>query len=121
MLDNQGALKKKRTEYDLNNNLRILRLETAETIKGMLGEVAKKGGTAYQAVSSVGLSRIAYGKTGTTDDYTDAWFIGFDRNIIAAVWVGFDDPSHTLGKGQAGGVVSAPIWANFMKLALWRG
>jgi len=121
LLDNQGSLKKKRTEYDLNNNLRVLTLETAETVKGMLGEVMKKGGTAHQAVSSVGLSRIAYGKTGTTDDYTDAWFIGFDRNIIAAVWVGFDDPSHTLGKGQAGGVVSAPIWANFMKLALWRG
>jgi membrane peptidoglycan carboxypeptidase len=53
-------------------------------------------------------------------DYTDAWFVGYTSDVLAAVWVGFDDPKYTLGDGQAGGVVAAPIWAGFMKKALWR-
>jgi penicillin-binding protein 1A len=109
-----------RAEYDLEKKLSVLTGETAETISGMLREVVRKGGTAHQAFVTAGLSIDACGKTGTTDNYTDAWFIGYNENVIAAVWVGFDDPSYTLGKGQAGGVVAAPIWANFINLALWR-
>jgi 1A family penicillin-binding protein len=120
ILDNQRAVKKMRAEYDLEKKLSVLTGETAETISGMLREVVRKGGTAHQAFVTAGLSIDACGKTGTTDNYTDAWFIGYNENVIAAVWVGFDDPSYTLGKGQAGGVVAAPIWANFINLALWR-
>lgn len=53
------------------------------------------------------------GKTGTTNDYVDAWFVGYNRKITAGVWVGFDT-NRTLGYGEGGGVAALPIWANFM-------
>jgi penicillin-binding protein 1A len=60
------------------------------------------------------LSRPVYGKTGTTDDYTDAWFVGFDDNIVLAVWVGRDD--HTpIGPKETGATAALPIWVDFMK------
>ncbi len=64
-----------------------------------------------------GFKRPAAGKTGTTDDYVDAWFMGFTPELLAGVWVGFDDRT-TLGKKQAGSVVALPIWTEFMKRAL---
>ncbi len=57
------------------------------------------------------------GKTGTTNDFTDAWFLGFSPSITCGVWVGFDD-HHTLGKGEEGSHVALPIWANFMSQIL---
>jgi penicillin-binding protein 1A len=60
------------------------------------------------------LPRPVYGKTGTTDDYTDAWFVGFDDNIALAVWVGRDD--HTpIGDRETGARAALPIWIEFMK------
>lgn len=57
----------------------------------------------------------AAGKTGTTQNYTDAWFIGYTPSLSTAVWVGFDDPSKKLSKGfQYGGTVCAPIWGRMM-------
>ncbi len=85
-----------------------------------MSDVLKKEGTAYRAITTSGLVIDGAGKTGTTNDYTDAWFVGYTRDVLAAVWVGFDDPRYSLGEGQAGGVVAAPIWASFMKKALWR-
>lgn len=54
------------------------------------------------------------GKTGTTDDYTDAWFIGFDPDITIGVWVGFDQKK-PIGQGQSGTVAALPIWIDVMK------
>ena len=59
----------------------------------------------------------AAGKTGTTDDYRDAWFIGFTPQIVTGVWVGYDKPRPG-GKGFTGGGVAAPIWEQFMRPAL---
>jgi len=60
------------------------------------------------------LPRTVYGKTGTTDDYSDAWFVGFDDNIVVGVWVGRDD--HTpIGPREAGARAALPIWIDFMK------
>mgnify|MGYP006271861061 CR=1 FL=1 len=86
--------------------------------------------TAYQIVHMLegvverGTGRIARrvgkplaGKTGTTNDYKDALFFGFSPDLVAGVWVGFDEPK-TLGEGEAGGAVAAPIWTNFMEAAL---
>jgi penicillin-binding protein 1A len=53
------------------------------------------------------------GKTGTTNDFTDAWFIGFSPSVTAGVWVGFDD-HHPLGHGEEGSRVALPIWSDFM-------
>ncbi|KAA3610159.1 MAG: PBP1A family penicillin-binding protein [Calditrichaeota bacterium] len=57
----------------------------------------------------------AAGKTGTTNSFTDAWFVGYTPDIAAGVWVGMDDQKQTLGPGMAGGVVALPFWADFMK------
>ncbi len=86
--------------------------------------------TAYQVVHMLegvverGTGRIARrigkplaGKTGTTNDYKDVLFFGFSPDLVAGVWVGFDEPK-TLGEGEAGGAVAAPIWTNFMEAAL---
>ncbi len=64
-----------------------------------------------------GMPRPVGGKTGTTNDYIDAWFTGFSPDLVTSVWVGFDSPV-TLGKGDAGGKVASPIWADYMKEAL---
>jgi 1A family penicillin-binding protein len=60
------------------------------------------------------------GKTGTTDDYRDAWFVGYTPHLITGVWVGYDKPRPG-GKGFTGGAVSAPIWGRFMRSALAAG
>src|SRR5208282_3220969 len=62
--------------------------------------------------------RPAAGKTGTTQDYTDAWFIGFTPQLTCGVWVGFDDKQISLGKKETGARAALPIWLQFMKTAL---
>ena len=57
------------------------------------------------------------GKTGTTNDEKDAWFIGYTPDLVVGVFLGYDTPRH-LGKGATGGQIAAPIFANFLKLAL---
>ena len=64
-----------------------------------------------------GLNRPIAGKTGTTQDYADAWFAGFTPDLVTVVWVGFDNPT-PLGNNQTGGVVAAPIWHDYMAIAL---
>jgi penicillin-binding protein 1A len=57
------------------------------------------------------------GKTGTTNEFRDAWFVGFTPSLVVGVWTGFDTPQ-TLGKGEAGGRVASPIWGRFMRQVL---
>ncbi|WP_169742725.1 penicillin-binding protein 1A [Muricoccus aerilatus] len=64
-----------------------------------------------------GLNRPVAGKTGTTNDYYDNWFVGFTPDIVVAVWVGFDDP-HSLGEGETGGGNAAPIFNEVVAAAL---
>ena len=78
------------------------------------GPIEHPAGTAHAAVS---LGRPLAGKTGTTNDHTDAWFVGFSPEIAAGVWVGFDQ-NRLLGKGETGGRAALPIWMDFMKPAL---
>ena len=84
----------------------IARIETS-----MLREVFNSG----TAVRDKGLAQKydLAGKTGTTNDFTDAWFIGFSPSVTAGVWVGFDD-HHPLGHGEEGSHVALPIWSDFM-------
>lgn len=63
------------------------------------------------------IDRPAAGKTGTTNDFLDAWFVGFTPDLVTAVWVGFDEP-RPLGNNETGGLVAAPIFAAFMREAL---
>ena len=80
----------------------------------MMEDVVKRG-TGVPA--GAGIDRPIAGKTGTTQDFNDAWFVGFTPNLVTAVWVGFDQPA-SLGDKETGAAVSAPIWNAFMKRAL---
>jgi penicillin-binding protein 1A len=64
-----------------------------------------------------GLNRPIAGKTGTTQDFADAWFAGFTPDLVTVVWVGFDTPA-SLGNNETGGAVAAPIWHDYMATAL---
>ena len=88
--------------------------DVAHTMTAMLEEVVQFG-TGIQAKQ---LGRPSAGKTGTTQDYTDAWFIGFTPQITSGVWVGFDDKQISLGKKETGARAALPIWMQFMKNAL---
>ncbi len=81
----------------------------------MLQAVVREGTGA--ALSKLG--RTFAGKTGTTNEYSDAWFIGFSPEITTGVWVGNDD-NHVLGRGETGGTTALPIWGDFMKVAAAR-
>jgi penicillin-binding protein 1A len=64
------------------------------------------------------LKRTIAGKTGTTNDYKDAWFLAYTPHIMSGAWVGFDDPKEALGPGETGGNAALPIWLAFMKTAV---
>jgi penicillin-binding protein 1A len=72
-------------------------------------------GTA-QAAKSLGRTDLA-GKTGTTSDRRDAWFVGFNADIVAAAWIGFDQ-ERSLGDNEEGGRTALPMWVHFMDVAL---
>jgi hypothetical protein len=88
--------------------------DVARTMTAMLEEVIQFG-TGIQARS---LGRPAAGKTGTTQDYTDAWFIGFAPQLTTGVWVGYDDKQISLGKKETGARAALPIWLEFMQSVL---
>ncbi len=91
----------------------ILNRNVTEEVRASLEAVVKEG-TARKAME---IGRPVYGKTGTTNDYTDAWFIGFDDNLAVGVWVGRDD--HTpIGLKETGSKAALPIWIEFMQKVL---
>jgi 1A family penicillin-binding protein len=87
---------------------------TSFLMASMLTDVINAG-TAYKARAD-GFTLPAAGKTGTTNDYVDAWFVGFTPSLVAGVWVGFDQPQ-TIVSGGYGGDLAVPVWADFMKAA----
>ncbi len=87
-----------------------LRADTAYVMTSLLRGVVQRG----TAASAASLQWPLGGKTGTTNDYTDAWFIGFDPNITVGVWVGYDDRK-PLGPAETGAQAALPIWKAFMK------
>ncbi|MDO8643462.1 MAG: PBP1A family penicillin-binding protein [bacterium] len=88
----------------------VISPQTAYLMTNMLTDVIQKG-TGRQASA---LNRPAAGKTGTTNEETDCWFIGYTPDLIAGVWVGYDNQKK-LGKKMTGGVVAAPIWLDYMQ------
>ena len=87
---------------------------TAFLMASMLTDVVNAG-TGYKARAD-GFTLPAAGKTGTTNDYVDAWFVGFTPSLVSGVWVGFDQPQ-TIVSGGYGGDLAVPVWADFMKSA----
>jgi penicillin-binding protein 1A len=88
--------------------------EVARTMVAMLEEVVQFG----TGVRAKELSRPSAGKTGTTNDFTDAWYIGFTPQLTAGVWVGNDDKRISLGKKETGARAALPIWLEFMQQAV---
>jgi penicillin-binding protein 1A len=87
---------------------------TAFMMTSMMADVINSG-TAWPA-RRVGFTLPAAGKTGTTNDYHDAWFVGFTPSLVAGVWIGYDQPRTIVSNGYAG-ELAVPLWGRFMKVA----
>ena len=96
------------------SSIRAISDATAYLMSTMLADVINAG-TGNRA-RALGFTLPAAGKTGTTNDYNDAWFIGFTPKLVAGVWVGFDQP-RTIMPGGFAAEVAVPAWAKFMKAA----
>jgi penicillin-binding protein 1A len=94
--------------------MRVLDPRNAFIMDHMMQDVTRYGTAARAA--RLGRSDLA-GKTGTTNEFVDAWFAGYQPGLVAVAWVGFDQPK-TLGKNQTGGVVALPIWLGYMEHVL---
>jgi len=106
ILDRDGSL----VEENSPQLYQALNPQTAYLMTSLLQSVVEEG--TGKKVSA--LNRPCAGKTGTTNDFRDAWFIGFTPQLVTGAWVGYDDNA-SLGKRETGGVVAAPIWLNFMQ------
>ena len=91
---------------------RVVSEETAYQMAQMLADVVNRG-TGWRA-RQAGFRQPAAGKTGTTNEYRDAWFVGFTPDLVAGVWVGFDQPRTILAGGYASDL-AVPIWGRFMR------
>ena len=99
----------------LDESMRTLDARNAFVMTSLLQEVTRSG-TAAKAQAA--LKRVdVYGKTGTTNDSNDAWFAGWQKNIVGVVWMGYDQP-RKLGDRETGGGLSLPIWIDYMSTVL---
>jgi 1A family penicillin-binding protein len=94
---------------------RVIAPETAYQMVSMLADVVDRG--TATAARQWGIRAPIGGKTGTTNDFKDAWFVGFSSSIVAGVWVGFDQPE-TIAREAYGSKYALPIWSDFMRQAL---
>ncbi len=108
--DRQGRILEK---SEAGHSRRVLPASTAYQVTNLLQGVIKEG-TGRQAD---GLEGESAGKTGTTDNSTDAWFIGYTPELVTGVWLGFDRGAH-LGEDETGGRAAAPVWLDFMREAM---
>lgn len=93
---------------------RIISEQSAFQMVTMLRDVIDRG--TGSPAHALGVGGPIGGKTGTTDGYRDAWFIGFSSSVVVGVWVGFDEPA-SIGREAYGARIALPIWADFMKRA----
>ncbi len=101
-------------EQNIPQQQEVLSPQTCYIMTNMLKSVVERGSGWY----AKNLGRPCAGKTGTTNDFGDAWFIGYTPQLVAGVWVGYDDRSISLGEKSTGGNIACPIWTKFMKEAL---
>ena len=98
---------------------RLCSTRSANAVSAVLQQITKPGGTAG-SMRALGFKHPCGGKTGTTNNYTNAWFCGFTSDLTAAVWVGFDRPAKIAEKAY-GGTVALPLWVGVMQCAAARG
>lgn len=107
--DNSGQI----LEYSTPVAQEVLSRQTAYILTNIMEDVIQRGTGKGARI----LERPLAGKTGTTNDFTDAWFIGYAPNIVTGTWVGFDE-IRTLGHGETGARAALPIWISYMTTAL---
>jgi penicillin-binding protein 1A len=98
-----------------DESLRAIDARNAYLMDSMMHDVVRRG-TATRAATALKRGDLA-GKTGTTNDYVDAWFCGYQPTVVAISWIGFDQPKR-LGNGETGGFAALPMWIGYMERAL---
>jgi penicillin-binding protein 1A len=115
LTDNKGRLLYEAPEVAAEASPPVIEPRNAFLMNSLLQEVTRSG-TAARAQSTLKRPDL-YGKTGTTNDSMDAWFAGFQREVVAVVWIGYDQP-RKLGSRETGGGLSLPVWIEYMSFAL---
>jgi penicillin-binding protein 1A len=113
--DTKGRALNEAQAPTLDESMRTLDARNAFVMDSLLQSVAARG-TAAAAQRSLARTDL-YGKTGTTNDSIDTWFAGFQRSVVAIVWIGYDNP-RKLGDNETGGGLALPIWVEYMRHAL---
>jgi penicillin-binding protein 1A len=109
--DNRGRLLSEARPPALEESRRVIDARNAYVMTNLLQEVTRSG-TAARAQALLKRPDV-YGKTGTTNDSHDAWFAGWQRHLVAVVWMGYDNP-RKLGDRETGGGLSLPVWIDYM-------
>jgi penicillin-binding protein 1A len=113
--DHKGRVLQESPRRSPDESMRTIDARNAFVMTDLLREVTRSG-TAARAQSLLRRSDL-YGKTGTTNDSMDAWFAGWQSNLVAVVWIGYDTP-RKLGDRETGGGLSLPVWIEYMGYAL---
>ncbi len=113
--DNKGRVLQQSPPVVIDESMRAIDARNAFVMTQLMGEVARSG-TAARVYSSFKRMDLA-GKTGTTNDAMDAWFAGYQTNLAAVVWIGYDNP-RKLGDRETGGGLALPVWLEYMAHAL---
>jgi penicillin-binding protein 1A len=92
----------------------VISLDTARQMMVLLQAVIQHG----TGAAAASMKHAFGGKTGTTNGFTDAWFIGFSPSVTCGTWIGFDNPSQSLGEKETGAKAALPMWMDFMKVAV---
>jgi penicillin-binding protein 1A len=115
--DNKGRVLQQTLPPVITESMRVIEARNAFVMTQLLGEVARSG-TAAKVYATFKRTDL-YGKTGTTNDSMDAWFAGYQPNLAAVVWIGYDTP-RKLGDRETGGGLALPVWIEYMTQALKR-
>ncbi len=113
--DTKGRTLNEAKPQALDDSTRTIDARNAFVMTSLLQEVTRSG-TAARAQATLKRPDI-YGKTGTTNDSMDAWFAGYQRNVVGVVWIGYDNP-RKLGDRETGGGLSLPVWIDYMAQTL---
>jgi penicillin-binding protein 1A len=115
ILDDKGnVLAEAQPDSAGDENLRVIDPRNAFLIDSMMHDVVRRGTATRALVLKRG---DLAGKTGTTNDFVDAWFCGYQPTLVGIAWIGFDQPKK-LGNGETGGFAALPIWIGYMEKAL---
>ena len=113
--DHKGRVLSEMQTPATEDHERVIDARNAFIMNSLLQEITRSG-TAARAQSTLKRPDL-FGKTGTTNDAVDAWFVGYQPTVVAAAWVGYDTPRN-LGSRETGGGLSLPIWISYMQTAL---